>query len=48
MTVSSVIYVETTMGYPTHLSMSGKLKKKDVEYHTSFIHDEVNFEWSGI
>ena len=30
------IYIETTMGYP-QFSMSEKLKKKDLEYHTSIL-----------
>ena len=34
--VSSIrIYIETTMGYPTQFSMSGKLTKGDMKYHTS-------------
>ena len=34
--VSSIrIYIGTTMGYPTQFSMSGKLTKGDMEYHTS-------------
>ena len=36
------------MGYPTQLSMSGKLTKGDIEYHTSILQDEINFEWSKI
>ena len=24
------------------------LKKKDLEHHTSVLHDEINFAWSGI
>ena len=35
------------MGYPTQFSMSGKLKG-DIEYHTSILHDEINFDWSKI
>ena len=38
------IYINTTMGYPTQLSMSGKLTKGDVEYHTFILHDEINFD----
>ena len=26
--------------------MSGKLNKEDIEYHTSSLHDEINFDWS--
>ena len=49
MSVSSArIYNRTTMGYPTQFSMSGKLKKKDLKYYTSVLHDETNFDWSGI
>ena len=34
--VSSIqIYIGTTMGYPTHFSMSGKLTKGEMEYDTS-------------
>ena len=47
--VSSVrIYIVTTMCYPTQFSMSGKLKKKDLEYHTLVLHDEINFDWSWL
>ena len=47
--VSSVrVYIGTTMGYPTQFSMNGKLKKKDLEYHILVLHDEINFDWSGI
>ena len=42
------IYIGTTMGYPTQFSMSEKLNKGDVEYHTSVLHDEINFDWSTI
>ena len=49
MNVSSIwIHTGTTMGYPTQFSMTAKLKKKDLEYHTSVLHDEINFDWSGI
>ena len=34
------------MGYPTQFSMNGKLTKSDVEYHTSILHDDINFDWS--
>ena len=37
------IYIGTVMGYPTQLSMSGKLTKSDMKYHTS-----INFYWSKI
>ena len=47
--VSSIsIYIGTTMGYPTQFSMSGKLTKGDMEYHTSIFYDENNFDWSKI
>ena len=47
--VSSIrIYIETTMGYPTQFSMSGKLTKGDMKYHTSISYDEINFGWSKI
>ena len=46
--ISVRIYIGTAMGYPTQFSMSGKLKKKYLEYHTSVLHDEINFDWSGI
>ena len=36
------------MGYPTQFSMSGKLNKGDIEYHTSILHDQINFDWSKI
>ena len=42
------IYIGNTMGYPTQLSMSGKLTKGDVEYHTSKCYDEINFDWPKI
>ena len=49
MNVSSVrIYIRTTLGYPTQFLISGKLKMKDSEYHTSVLHDEMNFYWAGI
>ena len=45
--VSSIrIYIGTTVGYPTQFSMSGKLTKGDMEYHTSIFYDETNFDWS--
>ena len=46
--VSSVrIYIGTTMGYPTQFSMIGKLNKEgDIEYNTSVLNDEINFDWS--
>ena len=28
--------------------MSGKLKKKDLKYHTSVLYDKIHFDWSGI
>ena len=42
------IYNGTTMGYPTQFSMSGRLAKGDMEYHTSIFYDEINFDWSKI
>ena len=42
------IYIRTTMGYPTQFSMNVKLIKGDIEYHTSIIHDKINFDWSKI
>ena len=43
--VSSIrMYIGTTMGYPTQLSMSGKLTKGGMEYHTSILYDEINFD----
>ena len=45
--VSSIrIYIGTKIGYPTQFSMSGKLTKSDMEYHTSISYDE--FDWSKI
>ena len=49
--VSSIrLYIGTTMGYPTQFSMNGKLTKGDMEYHTSILYDEINFnfDWSKI
>ena len=45
---STRIYIETTMIYPTQFSMSGKLNKKDIAYHTSVLYDEINFDWSRL
>ena len=39
---------DTTMGYPTQFSMTGKLTEDDMEYHTSMLCDEINFDWSEI
>ena len=36
------------MNYPTQFSISEKLNKGDIEYHTSILHDEINFDWSRI
>ena len=36
------------MGYPTQFSMNTKLTKGDMEYHTSILYDEINFDWSKI
>ena len=47
--VSSIrLYIGTTVGYPTQFSMNGKLTKGDMEYHTSRLYDEINFDWSKI
>ena len=47
--ISSVrLYIGTTMGYPNQFSMTGKLTKGDMEYHTSMLYDEINFDWSKI
>ena len=47
--ISSIrLYIGTTMGYPTQFSMTGKLTKGDMEYHTSILYDEINFDWSKI
>ena len=36
--ISSIrLYIGTTMGYPTQFSMTGKLTKGDMEYHTSIL-----------
>ena len=40
------IYIGTTMGYPTQLSISGRLTKGIIECHTSILYDELNFDWS--
>ena len=36
------------MGYPTQLSVSGNIEKRDLEYKASVLLDEINFDWSGI
>ena len=36
------------MGYPTQFSMSGKLTKGDIKYHTSILYDEINVDGSKI
>ena len=36
------------MDYPKQFQMSGKLKKKGIEYHTSVLCTEIKFVWSGI
>ena len=47
--ISSIrIYIGTTMGYPTQFSMTGKLTKSGMEYHTSLLYDEINFDWPNI
>ena len=44
-----VTYIlELQWGYPTQFSMSGKLTKTDMEYHTSIFYDKINFYWSKI
>ena len=40
--MSIEIYIGTTVCYPTQISVSGKLKKKDLEYHTAVLHDKIN------
>ena len=46
--ISSIrIYLGTRMGYPTQFSMSGKLTKADIEYHTSILYEEINLDLSG-
>ena len=48
-TISSIrLYIGTMMGYPTQFSVTGKLTKGDMEYHTSILYDEINFDWSKI
>ena len=42
------IYFGTAMGYPIQELMSGKFKKRGLKCHTSVLHDEINFDWSGI
>ena len=47
--ISSIrLYIGATMGYPTQFFMTGKLTKCDMEYHTSILYDEINFDWSKI
>ena len=47
--VSSIrIYTGTRMGYLTQFSMNGNLAKSEIEYHTSILYDEINFDWSKI
>ena len=47
--ISSIrLYIGTTMHYPTQFSMNEKLTKDDMEYHTSILYDEINFDWSKI
>ena len=36
------------MDDPTQFSVSEGLEKGDLEYHTSVLNDEINFDWSGI
>ena len=42
------ICIWTTLPYSTQFSMSGKLTKGNIEYHTSILHVEINFDWSKI
>ena len=42
------IFIGTRMGYPTQFSMNGKLTKGDIEYYTSILYDEINFDWPKI
>ena len=47
--VSSIrLYIGTTMDYPIQFSMNGILTKGDMEYHTSILYAEINFDWSKI
>ena len=41
-------YIGTTMVYPTQFSMNEKLTKGDMEYHSSVLYNEINFDWSKI
>ena len=41
-------YIGTTMVYPTQFSMNEKLTKDDMEYHSSVLYNEINFDWSKI
>ena len=36
------------MCFPIHISLSGKLTKGDIEYHTSILYDEINYDCSKI
>ena len=43
------MYIGTAIGYPTQFSPCKKNSGKiDLKYHTSVLHDEINFDWSGI
>ena len=47
--ISSIrLYTGTTMDYPTQFSMNGELTKGDMEYHTSILYNEINFDWCNI
>ena len=46
--ISVRIHIETIMGYPTQFLMSRKSKKKNIEYHSSVLHEEIYFDWSRI
>ena len=47
--VSSVrMHIGTTVSYPLQFPVCGKLIKGGLEYHISVLHDEINFDWSGI
>ena len=47
--ISSIrLYIGTTTGYPTQFSMTGKLTKGDMKYHTSILYGEIDFDSSKI
>ena len=42
------IYIGTTISYPTQFYMNAKYYNGNIEYHTSNLHDEINFDWSKV